>query len=234
MGDWRTYPLAQQPCAAKQPTSGRLKHSGGFTLIELMLAVTIAGILSSLAIPTYVDFLEKARVARSIAELHMLATEIKAFAISSEQYPDTLTQIGQSTLLDPWGNQYQYLRIECGTVIIGRLPTPDSPASGSAGLVIPVNGFPLPNQAHISFAVDEGGHQGLIHRIAKGGGGGGGPGCGGGKPRKDHFLHPISSDFDLYSMGKDGETVAPLTAQKSHDDVIRASDGAFYGLAANF
>jgi len=35
-------------------------------------------------------------------------------------------------------------------------------------------------------------------------------------------------------MGKDGATVAPLTAQKSHDDVIRASDGAYYGLAKNF
>jgi general secretion pathway protein G len=35
-------------------------------------------------------------------------------------------------------------------------------------------------------------------------------------------------------MGKDGQSVGPLTAQKSHDDVIRASDGGFYGLAANF
>ena len=55
-----------------------------------------------------------------------------------------------------------------------------------------------------------------------------------GRPRKDRFLHPINSDYDLYSMGKDGESVEPLTAQKSHDDVIRASDGGYYGLAKNF
>ncbi|MBK9945611.1 MAG: hypothetical protein IPP12_00290 [Nitrospira sp.] len=28
-------------------------------------------------------------------------------------------------------------------------------------------------------------------------------------------------------MGKDKDSVEPLTAQKSHDDVIRASDGGF-------
>ncbi|HRC45374.1 MAG TPA: hypothetical protein PLT27_15085, partial [Nitrospira sp.] len=55
-----------------------------------------------------------------------------------------------------------------------------------------------------------------------------------GKPRKDRFLHPINSDYDLYSMGKDGESVEPLTAQKSHDDVIRANDGGFVGLAVEF
>ncbi len=27
-------------------------------------------------------------------------------------------------------------------------------------------------------------------------------------------LHPINSDYDLYSMGKDGETVLPLTAKE--------------------
>jgi general secretion pathway protein G len=35
-------------------------------------------------------------------------------------------------------------------------------------------------------------------------------------------------------MGKDGESVEPLTAQKSHDDVIRANDGGFVGLAVEF
>jgi general secretion pathway protein G len=63
---------------------------------------------------------------------------------------------------------------------------------------------------------------------------GNGGGCGSGQPRKDHFLHPISSDFDLYSMGADGQSVAPLTAQKSRDDIIRANDGSYYGLASNF
>lgn len=52
--------------------------------------------------------------------------------------------------------------------------------------------------------------------------------------RKDRFLVPINSTYDLYSMGKDGETDTPLTARPSKDDIIRANDGAFVGLAATF
>jgi general secretion pathway protein G len=52
--------------------------------------------------------------------------------------------------------------------------------------------------------------------------------------RKDKSLNPINSDYDLYSMGKDGKTSTALTAKNSHDDVIRARDGKFLGLASDF
>ena len=52
--------------------------------------------------------------------------------------------------------------------------------------------------------------------------------------RKDHNLHPINTDFDLYSIGPDGSTNKPLTAQVSRDDIIRANDGAYIGVAANY
>src|SRR4029079_16835938 len=55
-----------------------------------------------------------------------------------------------------------------------------------------------------------------------------------GKIRKDHNLHPLNSEFDLYSMGKDGLSVAPLTARSSQGDVIWARDGGFVGLATDY
>jgi general secretion pathway protein G len=55
-----------------------------------------------------------------------------------------------------------------------------------------------------------------------------------GQLRKDHNLVPINTDFDLYSMGPDGASVPPLPAQKSRDDIVRANDGAFIGLAINY
>lgn len=57
---------------------------------------------------------------------------------------------------------------------------------------------------------------------------------GNGKSRKDRFLVPLNSDFDLYSMGKDGLSVPPITAKESQDDIIRASDGNYVGLASQF
>ena len=55
-----------------------------------------------------------------------------------------------------------------------------------------------------------------------------------GAMRKDRFLVPINTYFDLYSMGKDGQSVAPLTGKASQDDVIWANDGDFVGLASDY
>jgi general secretion pathway protein G len=52
--------------------------------------------------------------------------------------------------------------------------------------------------------------------------------------RKDRFLVPINTDYDLYSMGKDGRSSPPITAKASRDDIIRANDGAYIGLASNY
>lgn len=68
--------------------------------------------------------------------------------------------------------------------------------------------------------------------FAHAGGGSGGtapPGA-----RMDRFLVPINSTFDLYSEGPDGRSRPPLTAQESHDDVIRGNDGGYVGLARNY
>ena len=55
-----------------------------------------------------------------------------------------------------------------------------------------------------------------------------------GKPRKDHQMHPINCDYDLYSVGKDGKSEAPLTAKVSQDDIIRANNGGYVGLVSNY
>jgi general secretion pathway protein G len=55
-----------------------------------------------------------------------------------------------------------------------------------------------------------------------------------GRLRKDRNLVPINSDYDLYSMDEDGSTRPPLTARPSQDDIVRAGDGGFVGLAEEF
>jgi general secretion pathway protein G len=54
-----------------------------------------------------------------------------------------------------------------------------------------------------------------------------------GKRRRDKALNPVNSDYDLYSMGADGSTAAQFTAAKARDDIVRANDGAFVGLAGD-
>jgi general secretion pathway protein G len=55
-----------------------------------------------------------------------------------------------------------------------------------------------------------------------------------GRLRKDRFLVPINPDFDLYSMGKGGRSVGPLTTRHSREDIVRASNGRFVGLAEDY
>lgn len=55
-----------------------------------------------------------------------------------------------------------------------------------------------------------------------------------GKMRKDKNLNPINTQYDLYSLGADGQSKLPLTVPVSKDDVLLANDGNYIGLAANF
>ena len=52
--------------------------------------------------------------------------------------------------------------------------------------------------------------------------------------RKDHFMVPVNSDYDLYSMGPDGDSKAPFTATASRDDIVRANNGRYVGLASEY
>ncbi len=55
-----------------------------------------------------------------------------------------------------------------------------------------------------------------------------------GAVRKDGKLNPLNTDFDLYSIGKDGKSAGPLSAKHSRDDIVRASNGAFIGLGEDY
>ncbi len=52
--------------------------------------------------------------------------------------------------------------------------------------------------------------------------------------RKDRSENPLNSDYDLYSMGKDGKTKQSLRPKASHDDLIRAKNGGFFGLVSEY
>lgn len=148
-----------------------MERQHGFTLVELLIAMLILGTIVGIAIPSYLDYLDRARIAKAVADIRTFDSEIQAYATSSNTLPASLADVGRESFLDPYGNPYEY---------------------GNYALIPP------------------------------------------GKRRKDQFLVPLNSDYDLYSMGKDGESKAPLTAKASRDDIVRANDGGYIGLASNY
>jgi general secretion pathway protein G len=89
----------------------RLKLQRGFTLIELMVVVAIAAILTVGATSAYGMFVDKARVAKAIGDIGEIHIAVQKFLLTDGRLP-SLAEIGLDTKIDPWGNPYQYLIVE--------------------------------------------------------------------------------------------------------------------------
>jgi general secretion pathway protein G len=144
----------------------------GLTLLELMVAIAIIGILAAIAFPNYLSYLQRARYVVAVSDIKNISQAVDEFAAQHHRYPNDLAEIGMANLRDPWGNPYQYLNV--------------ANEKGKGNL------------------------------------------------RKDRSLVPVNSDYDLYSMGADGKSLSPFTAQPSLDDIVRAHNGSYLGYAENY
>jgi general secretion pathway protein G len=52
--------------------------------------------------------------------------------------------------------------------------------------------------------------------------------------RRDGFMFPLNTDYDLFSLGPDGRTAVSVGSLLGQDDVIRANNGAFFGPAREY
>lgn len=77
-----------------------MQKNKGFTLIELMIAVAIIGILAAIALPVYQDFIARSQMGRAHAELAVYRTAVEEL-VNKGQSGFTNTQIGyvQSSLV---------------------------------------------------------------------------------------------------------------------------------------
>jgi general secretion pathway protein G len=104
----------------------------GFTLIEIMVVITILGILAALIVPRVVGRTDDARIAAAKQDIASVMQALKLYRLDNGRYPTT--EQGLQALItkpttepvptnwkqggylerssvpkDPWGNPYQYL-----------------------------------------------------------------------------------------------------------------------------
>lgn len=69
------------------PTANHAPRQRGFTLIELMIVIAIIGILASVAVPQYKDFVIRARMTEVINYAGMMKTEATAHYAVHGEFP---------------------------------------------------------------------------------------------------------------------------------------------------
>jgi type IV pilus assembly protein PilE len=67
------------------------KGQGGFTIIEIMIVVAILGILASIAIPNYQDYVRRGQVTEAISTLTEYRVKLEQYYQDNRSYANTTT-----------------------------------------------------------------------------------------------------------------------------------------------
>ena len=96
----------------------------GFTLLELLIVMTILGLLASIIVPRFTHRTKQARRLQAVLQIKNLSEALEHYFVDHGSYPNTQDglrvllkkgQMGQTYLqtdhlpVDPWGQEYLYI-----------------------------------------------------------------------------------------------------------------------------
>ena len=77
-----------------------MKSNKGFTLVEILIVMTIIAILATVVIQNVVGFDSEAKIAATKSNLNSMRTTVTLFRAKKGRYPDSLNELVEQTYLD--------------------------------------------------------------------------------------------------------------------------------------
>ncbi|MBF5044907.1 type II secretion system protein GspG [Aggregicoccus sp. 17bor-14] len=107
-------------------TKQQRRRRRGMTLIEIMVVITILGLIAAAVGVAVIPKLDESRVERAKLDIHTIQGALKLYYAKKGNYPDTATGLKalvdtnnlETLPKDPWGNDFVYLNEGGKPVII--------------------------------------------------------------------------------------------------------------------
>jgi general secretion pathway protein G len=99
---------------ARRVLDRRYASQHGFTLVEMLVVITIIGLIMGLIGPRVLNYLSESRVKAAKIQLQSFASALDLFYLDAGRFPSTaeglgaLVQKGGSVPNDPWSHAYVY------------------------------------------------------------------------------------------------------------------------------
>ena len=113
--------------ARRQSRRARWRNEGGFTLVEILVVITIIGLIMALVGPRVLNYLSESKVKTARIQIQSFASALDLFYLDAGRYPSSAEGLvalvqpvggvaawngpylkGGNVPLDPWGKTYVY------------------------------------------------------------------------------------------------------------------------------
>lgn len=79
------------------------RRAKGFTLIELMIVVAVIGVLATIAIPQYQNYVKKSEASSGLATLRSLVTNIDTYYAENGSFTTNVSDLGAASNMNKLG-----------------------------------------------------------------------------------------------------------------------------------